>query len=426
MKKKIVIICLILLLILSSSIIIHGRGTASSIRYITALATKGEITVSVNASGTVVAQKVENANFPVSGKVLEVDVKPGDKVTNGQQLAKLDVTNSTIATQLTQAENALQTAKNNLASAQANPSVSSYQLNNLQLALTTAQNNLTAGQTDPATTASQLSNLQNAVNTAQNNLSQAQQQSNTTQYSLNNLQLAVTNAEASYENALANYDNATLTSTIDGIVAGVNINSGDNISAGNSSTSTTASSSSQSTAQIQIIDPSSFAVSLQIPEADIAKIAVGQNAQLTFTALGDTSYVGTVASIAEQATTSSNVISYNVLLSLSKIDSALKLGMTANATIITQTKDNVITVPSTAVQSQNGQPTVQIMKNGVPTTVVVTTGLTNGTDTEITSGVNEGDTVITSTINPSAITSSTTSLGSGTGRGGFGGATRLF
>jgi multidrug efflux pump subunit AcrA (membrane-fusion protein) len=96
--------------------------------------------------------------------------------------------------------------------------------------------------------------------------------------------------------------------------------------------------------------------------------------------------------------------------------------MAVNAKIITNVKDNVLLVPSTAVQTTNGQSTVRILKNGQLQTVAVTTGDSNDTDTEIMSGLSEGDTVVTSIVTQSTGSRATSSPFSG----GFGGGNRVF
>ena len=96
--------------------------------------------------------------------------------------------------------------------------------------------------------------------------------------------------------------------------------------------------------------------------------------------------------------------------------------MSATANIITATKNDVLLVPTAAVQTQNDQTYVRVLKNGKIQQVDVETDLSSSTQIEITSGLSEGDNVITSTVSSTTSGSSTsTSPFSSFGRGGFGG-----
>jgi len=100
--------------------------------------------------------------------------------------------------------------------------------------------------------------------------------------------------------------------------------------------------------------------------------------------------------------------------------------MAIDAKIITNVKDNVLLVPSAAVVTTNGETTVRVLKNGVMSSVPVTVGDSNDTQTEITSGLNEGDTVVTAVIGGATTTATTgtspfSALGGNRGFGGGGG-----
>ncbi|MGH7240023.1 MAG: efflux RND transporter periplasmic adaptor subunit [Candidatus Saccharimonadales bacterium] len=140
-------------------------------------------------------------------------------------------------------------------------------------------------------------------------------------------------------------------------------------------------------------------------EVDITKIKVGQKATLTFDAIDNLTLVGTVADIDTLGTVSQGVVNYNVNIAFDSSGTAVKPGMSVTANVITDTKPDVITVPNSAVKQQGGNSYVQLLMNGAPVTTPVQTGLSNDTETEITSGLSEGDKVITQTItavNPAA------------------------
>lgn len=203
-----------------------------------------------------------------------------------------------------------------------------------------------------------------------------------------------------------------------GIIAKVNQAKGDTASSG--------------TAIATIISPKQIA-QITLNESDVAKIKTGQKATLTFDAIDELTLTGTVAQVDELGTASQGVVSYTVEIALDTQDSRIKPGMSVNAAIITAFKADTLTVPNTAVKNQNGGAYVQTLgKDGKPERKTVTTGLASDTDTEILSGLAEGDEVVTQTVTPSASSSSSSSktgsgipgLGGGNVRlqtGGFGG-----
>ena len=97
------------------------------------------------------------------------------------------------------------------------------------------------------------------------------------------------------------------------------------------------------------MDVSSPQVQAQISEADIGKIQPGQKANFTLTAFPGRTFTGTVANIQPSGTTTSNVVTYNVLVSVDNTDVTLLPSMTATVTIITQESDNAVIVPNSAI-----------------------------------------------------------------------------
>jgi RND family efflux transporter MFP subunit len=194
-----------------------------------------------------------------------------------------------------------------------------------------------------------------------------------------------------------------------GVIAEVNAKKGDSAAA--------------STAIATIISPQLVA-EITLNEVDVAKIKTGQKATIAFDALENLSLTGTVAKVDSLGTTSQGVVSYGVQISFDTEDSRVKPGMSVAAAIITAFKADVISVPNTAIKKQGDQTYVQVMKKGKPTRTDIEAGLANDTDTEIISGLNEDDEVVTQTISSSATSSSSTNRTSGgiPGlTGGFGG-----
>jgi len=359
-----IIIALIVIAIVAIVGFLILRPKNNSVRYITTPVAKGSITVQVTASGTVNPSSLDNAGFKVSGQIAQIFVKVGDHVSPGQALAKLNT-------------NALQ---------------------------------------------NQLNISQSGLNEANNNLSKLYS-THYTYYDILNAKEAINQAQTKVYIDNDNLINATLTSNISGIVANINSHIGDNVSAGGSNSTNT--SAAESASVMTIIDPNSMIANLTIGETDIPNIKVGQVVQLSIDALGSKKYVGKVQSIDTLGTVSSNVVSYNVKVSIDKVDASIKDGMTVNGSILVQTKDNILTVPNSAIKSINGQQSVQVLKNNSPEVVPVTTGISNDSETEIVSGLNEGDQIVTTTIGGTT-GGSTSSNGGGLRLGGGGGGATFF
>jgi len=142
-------------------------------------------------------------------------------------------------------------------------------------------------------------------------------------------------------------------------------------------------------------------------------VTVGQRVTLTFDALDSLELTGQVAELDTVGTVSQGVVSFNVKISFDTQDDRIKSGMSVNATIITDLRQDVLTVLNTALKSEGDSYYVQVLvedhssdiynKSGVisvqsPLTKVVTIGLANDSLTEITGGLAEGDQIITQTI----------------------------
>lgn len=148
---------------------------------------------------------------------------------------------------------------------------------------------------------------------------------------------------------------------------------------------------------------------ISLNEVDVAKVKVGQKVTLTFDAISDLTIAGDVSEIDTIGTVTQGVVYYNVEIVFNTQDSRVKPGMSVSSAIITDMKQDVLLVPNSAVKSDNsGQQYVQMLQNNVPVNQTVETGFSNDTMTEITSGLKEGDKVVTQTITASTATTATT------------------
>lgn len=180
---------------------------------------------------------------------------------------------------------------------------------------------------------------------------------------------------------------------------------------------------------------------ISLNEVDVAKIKLGQKATLTFDAIEDFTLTGEVAEIDTVGTVSQGVVSYNVKIAFDTQDDRVKPGMSVTGAIITDVKQDVLSVPNSAIKTKNGNTYVETFAQALPTTdtqgslspvpptqQTVEIGISNDTTTEIISGVAEGTIVVSRTITAStakaAATSAPSLLGGSTTRGITSGATR--
>jgi multidrug efflux pump subunit AcrA (membrane-fusion protein) len=174
-----------------------------------------------------------------------------------------------------------------------------------------------------------------------------------------------------------------------------------------------------------------------VDETEIAKVQVGQQAEITLDALNGITLTGTVANIDPSGTVSNGVVNYSVRVDLDPGSAALKLDMTANASLIGEKAENVLAVPTTAVRagrpmnrgnvSSSGIVTdtvsnmVMVLKDGQPRPVPVTVGMTAGDLTEISGDLQAGDEVLIVTATSTSNTTQDFGPPDGAPDGGVGG-----
>jgi hypothetical protein len=157
-------------------------------------------------------------------------------------------------------------------------------------------------------------------------------------------------------------------------------------------------------------------------ETDATKLQAGQPAVVSFSALPNVQAAGVVTSVDLSSTLVSNVVTYFATVTLTYPPAGVKPGMTASVTVTVNRREGVLNLPSAAVRAGGSTGTVTVMSGKVQTTKTVGVGLVGDTTTEITSGLNAGDTVVLPSSTLSGVSSQ---LGTGTGTGagrGFGGA----
>lgn len=323
---------------------------------------------SVTASGTLTPTVQADVAFAVSGTVTSVDVAVGDTVTAGQQLATVDTL---------QLDAALLQARAELVSAQAS-----------------------------------LSNAQDEADGTT---------SSTAQIAALTAQVAV--AQAAADDAEADMAAATLISPVAGLLTTVDLEVGDAVtgsgsagssgSSGSSATGGTSgagvsggtgstSSSATSSAQFVVIGTDAWQVGVTVDESDVALIAVGDQVEMTTDGSTETVY-GTVSEIGLLSSSTGGVAAYPVVIDVTGSPEHLHDGESVSASIIYERRTDVLTVPSAAVTTEDGESVVtQEGADGEQVTTVVTVGATSGNLVEITDGLAEGDEVLVRTFSPRA------------------------
>ena len=311
-------------------------------------------------------------------------------------------------------------------------------------------NLLSKQQTDPTSvTDLELKIALRKINSAKNSLSSAKQSAadakadynqqvanvgannDIAKYKVAASQDAVDVAQKNIDAALASYDiqkdqaaKRYVTAPIAGTVTTLNIQNGDELgsssasqsssaastttSGSSSGTSSNTSSTSASSNTPMVIDNlDSLKASVAINEVDVPKVTKEQKVTLTFDAIPDLTLTGKVEKIDSSGTNTQNVITYGVTCGFDSLDPKVKPQMNVSAAITTDVKQDVLIVANSAVKTSGNTHYVQMMENGIPREQTVEVGIANDTETEITSGLKEGDTVVTQTISGTSTTTST-------------------
>jgi HlyD family secretion protein len=209
--------------------------------------------------------------------------------------------------------------------------------------------------------------------------------------------LAVEQKQRALDAAREALADCIITAPFDGVVAAIDIKTGDEISSG---------------ASVATIITGNQVASITLNEVDIAKVEAGQKATLSFSAVDGLTITGKVAQVGVMGSVSQGVVSYEVVIALDEVNPQVKSGMSVSAAVITQIKQNVLLVPSTAVKTANDGSAYVLMEpsgegaDAVPREQAVSIGLSDDQNTEIISGINEGDRVAVSSSKQSAAASS--------------------
>lgn len=358
-KKKTLVIVAVAAIAALAVWLLSGGKKEEKITFDTAAVAPANIMNSITATGTIEPVTSVTVGTQVSGIVSKLFVDYNSVVKKGQVIAELDKTN--LMSQLNTAKTQLATAQSQL----------NYQTANYKRYKTLFEKGLVAA---------------DDFDNAKLSYTQAKEQ--------------VASAKEEVQRAQTNLGYATITSPIDGVVLSKSVEEGQTVAA------------SFSTPELFIIaqDLTNMQVVADVDEADIGDVKEGERVTFTVDAYPDDTFEGEVKQVRQEATTTNNVVTYEVVISAPNADLKLKPGLTANVTIYTAERKGVLSVPSKALRFTPQKETVGKMKivdvanakNKVWTiegnSIVahkVNIGMTDGTNTQIVGGIAEGTKVVT-------------------------------
>ena len=358
MNKKVWIAVGVIAVAVIAYFLLSGGKKKETVSFETAKVEKTNIQTSITATGTIEPVTSVTVGTQVSGIVSHLYVDYNSVVKKGQVIAELDRTNLI---------SELNTAKANLASAQ---STANYELSNYNRYKTLYDKGLVSA---------------DEYENAHLSYVKAKEQVNTSRESV--------------QKAQTNLGYATITSPIDGVILSKSVEEGQTVAA------------SFNTPELFVIaqDLTDMRVIADIDEADIGGVKEGQRVTFTVDAFPDDTFEGAVTQVRQEATTESNVVTYEVVISAPNADLKLKPGLTANVTIFTMEKNDVLAVPSKALRFvpnemllQKGQTIddcegdhkLWTREGNVFKAHKVEIGTANGVMTEILSGISEGTEVL--------------------------------
>lgn len=358
-KKKTLVIVAVAAIAALAVWLLSGGKKEEKITFDTAAVAPANIMNSITATGTIEPVTSVTVGTQVSGIVSKLFVDYNSVVKKGQVIAELDKTN--LMSQLNTAKTQLATAQSQL----------NYQTANYKRYKTLFEKGLVAA---------------DDFDNAKLSYTQAKEQ--------------VASAKEEVQRAQTNLGYATITSPIDGVVLSKSVEEGQTVAA------------SFSTPELFTIaqDLTNMQVVADVDEADIGDVKEGERVTFTVDAYPDDTFEGEVKQVRQEATTTNNVVTYEVVISAPNADLKLKPGLTANVTIYTAERKGVLSVPSKALHFTPQKETVGKMKivdaanakNKVWTIEgnsimahKVNIGMTDGTNTQIVGGIAEGTKVVT-------------------------------
>ena len=362
-QKKVIIPALVIVSLVGYFGYKHIK--TNKIRYQTQELSKCTITEVVEASGTIKPVNTVSVGSTVSGLMKEIYVDYNSEVKKGQLLAQIDPANFQASVDQNQAQ--IINAKANLA-------------------------RLNAEMVMSEKTYKRYKNLYSKNFIARSELDQAESDYLAKKASIGAQQASISQAQANYKTALTNLGYTKIIAPVDGTIIKRAIDVGQPVAA-----------SFQAPELFTIAqDLTKMQIEVNVSEADIGKVKEGQRVEYTLDGYPDSVFHGEVTQVRLDSTTTSNVVTYTVIVSVKNDDLKLKPGMTANVSIITAQSTDVMCAPSIALKytpELNGQKYknqgIWILHSDKPERVDIETGASDDTNVEVISKkLNFGDKVV--------------------------------
>lgn len=345
---------------------------SSQVHYITDPVKRGTIDKSVLASGSVRAIQRTEVGAQVSGKIQKLNAELGQAVKKGQLIAEIDS----------------EPQQNALNSAQAEWLAYQTQLNAKQVALSVAESSyqrLAKLYTQKSSSLNELDNARNTLALAKANLEESKAK----------IQLA----EIAVNTAKTNLSYTKIIAPIDGVIVSVPVSEGQTVNANQSSPTI-----------VQVADLSQVLIKFEIAEGDITQVKVDQAVSFNTLAEPNRSYRTEIQSLDPALTklTDNNYVEqsanneavyYYANAQVANPDQSLRIGMTVQGKITIFEKHNVLLVPNSAIKKRQGKSVVDVLENGKSVERNVEIGISDGQSSEVLSGLNEGEQVITTQRN---------------------------
>jgi HlyD family secretion protein len=373
MKKKAIIgAAVVLVIVLISFLAVGPKGNAPEFR--TDAVSRGDIQQTVTATGAVNAVTTVQVGTQVSGTIKTLYVDFNSRVKKGQIIAQIDP--STFEAQVQQAQA-------NLLSAQAN----------LEKAQTALDNDKKTFDRNKELFAKNL--------IAQSDLDTAETAYQTDKAQVSSAKALIEQAKASLDYAKQNLAYTKIVSPVDGVVISRNVDVGQTVAA-----------SFQTPTLFTIAqDLTKMQIDTNVAESDIGVVKVGQDVEFTVDAYNDTTFKGKVWQVRQAPIIVQNVVTYDVVIQVNNRDLKLMPGMTANVSIVIQTRHDVLRITNAALRfrmseklsgagaSEKKGPAIWILEKGKPKRVQITPGISDGNYTEIVSGdLKEGQQTIVESL----------------------------
>jgi multidrug efflux pump subunit AcrA (membrane-fusion protein) len=387
LKKKLIIIGIVLAVVAVGSISIFSKSKTIEIKQDvknvkTQKVTTGTISTNIEYASNLKPEKEVIVLPKTGGKVATVNVNVGDKVSVGQILFTLEITD--YAPQLEQAQAGVSAASANLErtsdSGFEQQLLQAEQLvGKLQIQYNTVKDSYDRTQTLYSAEAVSKKELDDAASqydvividlkNAQDNLNLLKSKSGP--QATKAAAAAVEQAQAGVSAVQSQINNATITAPIAGVVSEKAVEVGQ-LASGQSGS-------------VTIIDYSNLTAEINVPDKMLAHIQVGQSVQVNINALSDKKIVGVIDNISPNTSSKNNF--YVVKVKIDNSNNEIKSGMFAKISLSAENKSNILMVPNETIKMENGVNYLYTVDNGEVKKISIQTGISNEKFTEITGGI---------------------------------------